>query len=292
MLRFLIPICIVVIVPASLNAAKSPKGTESVLFSVGQPAESQKKKIPAIDTIAAGKGEKAKPAPADSSARRDTAKAVVAALKKDTVKNSPDTLKKAAGAVKRIDSLKQKPRATVTVAKEKKGAVKHGSRLGAGTKAAALIVRRYAAHICVLCVSLAIIALTLLFFRRKEEGRRFMTTTRLSIMDREVQLACRHIERYFCDRDLSRDSVCASLRTGAAFLEMLFEKELGMTIDDFIIQVRINRSRSLLEKNPRPTAAELAAATGFADQASFLRSFSEIAGMPFESYRSTRDPQE
>jgi hypothetical protein len=96
MLRFLIPICIVVIVPASLNAAKSPKGTESVLFSVGQPPESQKKKIPAIDTISAGKGEKAKPASADSSARRDTAKAVVAALKKDTVKKSLDTLTKAA----------------------------------------------------------------------------------------------------------------------------------------------------------------------------------------------------
>lgn len=135
-----------------------------------------------------------------------------------------------------------------------------------------------------LCISLVVIFYTINFYRQKTEKTRFLTTTRLSIMDKEVQRACRNIETNFADPEYSVKRLCEELVTGEAFLEALFQKELGMSVGEFIGQVRINHARILLNKTPSLTPEELAFRCGFPDAEAFSRSFRSIAGIGFSEY--------
>jgi two-component system response regulator YesN len=100
-----------------------------------------------------------------------------------------------------------------------------------------------------------------------------------------VQLACRFIERNFGNPVLDKEMLCTALVTGMAYLEVLFEKELGIGIDEFISQVRINRSRFIAEKNPQLTAEEIARLAGYRDVKPFQQTFQQIAGVSFEEFR-------
>jgi AraC-like DNA-binding protein len=135
-----------------------------------------------------------------------------------------------------------------------------------------------------LLASIAVIVATLIFLRRRAEGRRFMTNTRLSIMDKEVQLACRHVEKFYKNPDLSPDTVCAALVTGRAFLETLFEKELGMSLDEFIDQVRVNRARIIMDKDADADPAVVAVEAGYGTMDKFLPVFERITATTFVDY--------
>ena len=134
-----------------------------------------------------------------------------------------------------------------------------------------------------LCISLVVIFYTINFYRQKTEKTRFLTTTRLSIMDkgsrghagilRPILLILSFLLKNF-----------EELVTGEAFLEALFQKELGMSVGEFIGQVRINHARILLNKTPSLTPEELAFRCGFPDAEAFSRSFRSIAGIGFSEY--------
>ena len=145
---------------------------------------------------------------------------------------------------------------------------------------------RYLKYFIVLVVSFGILLYTILFYRRRKDNERFLTSTRLSIMDREVQLACKYMEENFHDSDLTVESMCEVLITGPAFLEALFEKELGMSVSEFLSQVRINRAKSILNKNPEIETDEIALDVGFTDKNLFLQKFQEITGVTLEEYRN------
>ena len=151
---------------------------------------------------------------------------------------------------------------------------------------------RYFKYFIVLIISCGIVLYTILFYRRRKDNERFLTSTRLSIMDREVQLACKYMEENFHDSDLTIESMCEELVTGPAFLEALFEKELGMSVSEFLYQVRINRAKSILNKNPAIEADEIALGIGFMDKNIFLQKFKEITGVTLEEYRSANQNSE
>jgi AraC-like DNA-binding protein len=132
-----------------------------------------------------------------------------------------------------------------------------------------------------------IIMLTISLYRERHEKGRFMTTTRLSIMDKEVQRACRFIEEHFNDTDLGTERICAELVTGGAFLEALFVKELGLTVDDFIAQVRINRAKIALRKTPAMPLESLVHLCGYTDVQQFIDRFTAITGCSLDEYRRT-----
>lgn len=136
-----------------------------------------------------------------------------------------------------------------------------------------------------LTVSVVIIVLAVSFYRERREKGRFLTTTRLSIMDKEVQRACRHIEEHYDDPQCSLQSVCEALVTGEAFLDALFLKELGLSIADFITQVRINRAKIQMKKSPPPEVGQLARSVGYEDKEQFLASFRKITGTDYLSYQ-------
>ncbi len=123
------------------------------------------------------------------------------------------------------------------------------------------------------------------YYRKLGKVNRFMTTTRLSVMNRFVRQACRYIEKNYADTGLTVDQICSELVTGRAYLEALFKKELGMRVEDFIDQVRINRVKIMINKNPDLSLSEAAETTGFADEKECLARFRSICGVDFEDYR-------
>lgn len=136
--------------------------------------------------------------------------------------------------------------------------------------------------------SIVLIAAAIRFVKKQKSAPRFLTTTRLSVMDKEVQLACRYIEKNFADPDLSVKNVCQDLVTGEAFLEALMERELGVTVGDFISHVRINKAKQILAKDPSAGSDAIARETGFANSAVFLAVFKKLTGTPFEMYADQR----
>lgn len=148
-----------------------------------------------------------------------------------------------------------------------------------------ILLQKHAVKLVVLIASLLIILFTISFYRERRERGRFLTTTRLSVMDKEVQRSCRYIEEHFDDPDLGIDHICAALVTGGAFLEALFVKELGLTVEDFIAQVRINRAKIILRSDTGILTATLAGQCGFSDENRFLERFSTITGCSLDEYR-------
>ena len=135
--------------------------------------------------------------------------------------------------------------------------------------------------------SLIIVFVSITYYQQRKEQGRFMTTTRLSIMDKEVQRACKFIEEHYHEPELNLEVICSELVTGGAFLEALFMKELGLTIDEFITQVRVNRAKIELRKKPNTEADILAEATGFSSEETFRECFKAISGTDFTVYQSS-----
>jgi AraC-like DNA-binding protein len=138
------------------------------------------------------------------------------------------------------------------------------------------------------CFVLFLVYMILIVIRNRSDSYSFVTKTRLSIMDREVQKACMYIEKNFRTGDLSTQSICKELTTGTAFLEALFMQELGIDISAFISNVRINRARILIEKNPDTDMQTAACECGFQNMDVFAAEFKKITGIAFDNYRAGR----
>ncbi len=171
-----------------------------------------------------------------------------------------------------------------TVSKELVQKIKDAT--GNSLKPCWLRVKEKRANILILFVCLISILILIHQFRRSGKINRFMTTTRLSVMNSVVQQACRYIEKNHAKADLTVEQMCNDLVTGRAYVEALFKKELGMKVGDFIDQVRINRVKILINKDPLLSLSEIAAATGFSDEKQCLVKFQHICGVDLETYRN------
>jgi AraC-like DNA-binding protein len=137
------------------------------------------------------------------------------------------------------------------------------------------------AGVMALIILLWLIALSI---AGKKADKRFMTTTRLSLMDGEVRRACVHIEKHFVDPALTPGVVCAAVITGESFLEALFQKELGMCIASYIAQTRIHHAKQLIKENPTAEALSVAVQSGFPDVAAFKTAFEKLTGRAVEDF--------
>jgi YesN/AraC family two-component response regulator len=146
-------------------------------------------------------------------------------------------------------------------------------------------VEKSSGKIIFLSISFVTIIGSILFFRHRIEKNRFMTTTRLSVMDKEVQRACRYIENNYDNVDLNVDFVCLVMVTGKAFLNALFKKELGLSVEDFITQVRVNRVKIILNNDPSTEVESLVLKTGFSGSEVLLKAFVKITGVDIEEFR-------
>lgn len=138
-----------------------------------------------------------------------------------------------------------------------------------------------------LIISAAVIASAapvVLSARKRMAGPRFLTTTRLSVMDKEVQRACRHIELHYNDPELNAKSVCEAIITGEAFLEAIMQRDLGVSVSEFITHVRINRARGILQENAETSKETIASQTGFPNVQEFEDAFRKVTGHGFEAF--------
>ncbi len=139
----------------------------------------------------------------------------------------------------------------------------------------------------ILVLAVLCVAFLYFFFARDNGKDRFLTDTRLSTMDKEVQRACRYLEEHYADPQLTVESACSALITGPAFLQALYERELGMSVEEFLSQVRINRARQVLEKNRAVTIEDLAHQVGYSTVERFCNDFERINTSPLEQYRAS-----
>ena len=119
--------------------------------------------------------------------------------------------------------------------------------------------------------------------KRDNDGSNFLTQTRVSIMDREVQIVCRFIEENYADVDLNLEKICVELSTGESFVEALFKKELDMRVEEFISHVRVHHAVNLVNEGFTGNYSELMEFCGYQDINQFKRDFKTIAGVSLDS---------
>jgi AraC-like DNA-binding protein len=202
----------------------------------------------------------------------DTAKQA-ASVKKDTVSGLPTPARLS------MDSSVEIATSEVKAAEQKMPQAADSAKKWSPASKRMLFI-----YFLVFLAAAAIITGTVNVVMKQTQQPRFLTTTRLSVMDKEVQKACRYIENNFANPELSAKSICADLVTGEAFLEALMVRDLGISVGDFITHVRINRARVLLEKDPSLAMETAAQQTGFGDAESFAAAFKKITGSPFEEF--------
>jgi AraC-like DNA-binding protein len=165
-------------------------------------------------------------------------------------------------------------------------------KLGHASSSGFAFFKVHALQLLVLTGSLLALFITILLIWLRKDNDRFLTTGRLSIMDKEVQRACDFVEENFSNQDLSIELLCREMVTGEAFLNALFIGELGITVENFIDQVRVNRVKIFLSKDLNITIEKLVLQTGFSGEKVLQDIFLTITGIEFDAYRNSLRVQE
>lgn len=106
----------------------------------------------------------------------------------------------------------------------------------------------------------------------------------LAVADR-VQRARNFIEAQYPDPDLTVDSVAAHVGYSESYFCTVFKQALGVTVKDYVTQVRIDRAKAYLwESDPR-SMADLALRVGFRDPNYFSTVFRRVTGTTPGAYR-------
>lgn len=87
------------------------------------------------------------------------------------------------------------------------------------------------------------------------------------------------------------EDVAAHVRLSRSYLSMLFKAELGSTFTDYLNNMRIEKSKELLQ-DPALSLADIAALIGYSDQSYFTKKFVQLVGMSPGRYRKKRGQQE
>ncbi len=133
--------------------------------------------------------------------------------------------------------------------------------------------------VLVILIIVAIIAAIVMKLKSGKSSNKFLTQTRISIMDREVQIICGHIEEKFAQKDLTAQTVCEAVSTGVSFAEGLFSKELDMTIDEFIAHVRIHQAVDMINRGFCGELPQLMDQCGYEIESQFEADFTDITGV-------------
>lgn len=107
---------------------------------------------------------------------------------------------------------------------------------------------------------------------------------------RLVVQATRLIATYL-DNPLTLSSIARRLNCHPKYLSRIFQRSMGMSIADFLTNMRIERASSLL-KIGRLDVTRIAYEVGYTDKSNFSRSFRKVMGMTPGQYRRQFHPAE
>ena len=100
-----------------------------------------------------------------------------------------------------------------------------------------------------------------------------MEVTNSLTVNRSLRYIHMHIENYF------------SLNISSSYISTLFKKTMGISINEYVHEVKINRAKILL-KTTSKTMIEIAQQLGYSDSSHFSKKFKEKAGLSPISYRN------
>jgi len=79
--------------------------------------------------------------------------------------------------------------------------------------------------------------------------------------------------------DLSVEKLAKAAHMSASCFSRLFREATGTTPHRYVVRQRVEAARRLIEQSSQFSLAEIAARTGFADQAHLTRRFRQIFGV-------------
>lgn len=91
-----------------------------------------------------------------------------------------------------------------------------------------------------------------------------------------------------CKRDVTLQEIADRFYLSREYISRKFKTEFGLTITDFITQVRIEKARELLE-NPHLKIYEIADAVGYQNDKYFIKVFKRAEGVTPTEYRSRQN---
>lgn len=98
-----------------------------------------------------------------------------------------------------------------------------------------------------------------------------------------ANLAIRVMDRYY-HTDISLQSVARQINVNPSYLSRVFKQETGMNFVSYLIGVRINKAKLLLE-NKQYKVYEVAERVGYHNYSYFSRIFRKVVGVSPEEYR-------
>lgn len=123
----------------------------------------------------------------------------------------------------------------------------------------------------------------------EEDFARQVYRRRTSTMSKTVLDCCDYIRLHLEDENLSRAELARALNYSEGYLSRKFSKEMGVTIKDYIIQQRLERSKELL-KNTRRSIQDISTQLRFGSHSHFAAAFKTACGMTPKQWREQEEP--
>ena len=98
-------------------------------------------------------------------------------------------------------------------------------------------------------------------------------------------------KQLFRNKDLRIADVAAELCTNTTYLSTCLNGELNTTFPAFVTSYRIRYAQELMLKNPTMRMSQVAEASGFTSERSFLRSFKTTCGLTPSEWKQGQTPQ-
>lgn len=99
-----------------------------------------------------------------------------------------------------------------------------------------------------------------------------------------ITSACEYIRNNFHSSQLSLESTADALSISGAHLSRLFKKHTGQTFSDYLLQIRMEHAKYLLDTTSLPTP-EIGTSTGYDNSAYFRTAFKAYFGLTPLQYR-------
>lgn len=103
--------------------------------------------------------------------------------------------------------------------------------------------------------------------------------------ERKVVSTVKRIIEQAYHREIELSELANQVYLTASYVSFLFRKETGMTITDYIMQLRVTKAKELLLRQLELKTYEVGQAVGYPDAAYFNRLFKKVVGMTPRMYR-------
>ncbi|OLS33530.1 response regulator [Bacillus sp. MRMR6] len=121
-----------------------------------------------------------------------------------------------------------------------------------------------------------------------EEMLYLVTTTKESTNSKYssfVQMAMEYIHDNYTDSQLSLQTISTAVNVSASYLSHIFSQETGITLIEYLTNIRIEKAKELLKTTKNKTY-EIAEQVGYSDSQYFCKTFKKVSGMTTKQFKN------